>query len=43
MTEQDAKHLLVQYLGEHWADFESFCEQRGEDAEAAYQAIGGEE
>ncbi|AZV02054.1 hypothetical protein [Pectobacterium phage Wc4-1] len=42
MSDEDAKHLVVLFLEEHWAAWESHCEQRGEDAEGVFVQLGGE-
>lgn len=39
MVEHD---VIVTFLAENWQQFVNFCEERGEDAEDLYQAIGGE-
>lgn len=35
--------LAIEFIAEQWANFVSFCEERGEDAQQVYEAIGGED
>lgn len=40
---EDAARVLLSFIGEHWAQFESHCENHGEDAQVVYEELGGEE
>jgi hypothetical protein len=42
MPQEDINALFLLYISEYWSLFEGWCEQRGEDAQAIYEAIGGE-
>lgn len=42
MDNEDFNLTMRTFLEEHWSLWESHCEQRGEDAQAMYEAIGGE-
>lgn len=39
----DDKLVLATFLGEPWAAFEYHCEQSGNDAQAIYESLGGED
>ena len=34
--------VLRDYLGDHWSEFEDWCEKHDADPEKIYQALGGE-
>lgn len=41
MDEHD-KMVLRDFLGDKWASFVAFCEEKGADANEIYVALGGE-
>lgn len=42
MNEFELK-VVTDFLAAHWAAFESHCEDHGEDAQALYESLGGED
>lgn len=41
--DEHQQQVVVDFLSEHWAQFESHCEERGEDPQEIYENLGGED
>lgn len=34
---------IAEFIGENWAMFEAFCEERGDDADEIYKSVSNED
>ncbi|AWZ96677.1 hypothetical protein CSB67_2515 [Enterobacter hormaechei] len=43
MTMEYELMRLAEFISENWSQWESFCEQHGDNAQEIYEQIGGED